>query len=101
MHRSTQEIGLAYLTKVLKLEKNSPILQGIAKNFEAYVTDFIEKEDLSKLRLLISHCETFLSHKHLLTKGTRDSISSALGGVYLSLGNYEKTKELLDNHKNG
>jgi len=96
MHRSTQEIGLAYLTKVLKLEKNSPILQGIAKNFEAYVTDFIEKEDLSKLRLLISHCETFLSHKHLLTKGTRDSISSALGGVYLSLGNYEKTKELLE-----
>lgn len=96
MHRSTQEISLTYLRKILNLEKNNQLFQQIFKVLENYIAELIEKEDLSKLRVLISHCEMFLSHDNLLTQEMRRSIAGELGGIYLYLGNYLKAKQLLE-----
>ena len=95
MHQSTQEISLAYLTKILNSEKNKQF-KLISKVLEKYITHQIEREDLPKLRLLLNHCEMFLSHPNLLTEAERRSITSELGGIYLYLGNYEKAKKLLE-----
>ncbi|MBA3814703.1 MAG: tetratricopeptide repeat protein [Alphaproteobacteria bacterium] len=96
IHRSTQEIILNYLIKLLDLENNHDSLQMIAKSLEKYTVERIEKEDLLKLRLLVRHCEMFLSHRNLLTKKMKSSLIVELGGIYLSLGNYEKAKQLLE-----
>lgn len=96
IHRSTQEISLRYLMERLKLKPNHPLVQLIAQNLENYVAQLIEREDLSQLRLLVNHCEMFLSHNSLLTEELRGSLLGDLGGMYLYLGNYLKAKHFLE-----
>jgi tetratricopeptide (TPR) repeat protein len=72
------------------------LIQRIAQNLESYVRQLMEKEDLLQLRILTSHCEMFLNHPQLLTKAIKDSLLSDLGGMYLSLGNYTKAKQVLN-----
>jgi tetratricopeptide (TPR) repeat protein len=95
IHRSTQEISLAYLTERLDLKPNSQLIQRITQNLETYVKQLIEKEDLLRLQLLTNHCETFLSHHILLTEEEEGSLSVELGGMYLSLGKYAQAKQIL------
>lgn len=73
IHRSTQEISLAHLRERLNLKSNSPITQRIAQNLEKYIKQAMEKEDLSKLRLLTNHCEMLLSHHQFLTEEQKSS----------------------------
>lgn len=94
IHRSTQEISLAYLTERLNLKLNKQLVQRITQNLENYVKSFMEKEDLSHLRLLTNHCEMLLSH-HLLLTEEEGSLSIELGGMYLSLGKYAQAKQIL------
>lgn len=96
MHRSTQEISLAYLRRILNLEKNHRVFEPIARSLEKYMVQIVEREDLSKLKLIVNHCEAFLSHKNLLSKEIKSAIRGELGGIYLYLGNYEKAKGLLE-----
>ncbi|MBP9776873.1 MAG: tetratricopeptide repeat protein [Alphaproteobacteria bacterium] len=96
IHRSTQEISLAHLREKLDLKPGNPLIQRIAQNLESYVKQLMEKEDLLQLRILTSHCEMFLNHPQLLTKAIKDSLLSDLGGMYLSLGNYTKAKQVLN-----
>jgi tetratricopeptide (TPR) repeat protein len=97
IHRSTQDISLAHLRKRLALKFDNPLIQRIAQNLESYVKQLMEKEDLSQLRLLTTHYEAFLNHPQLLTEEMKGSLLSDLGGMYLSLGNYTKAKQLLKN----
>ena len=108
IHRSTQEISLAHLMEKLNLKPNHPWVQLIVKNLESYINQLIEKEDLSQLRVLVSHCEMFLSHHQLLTEELRASLFGELGGIHTYLGDYGKAKQFLedglklhhDDHKN-
>lgn len=96
IHRSTQEISLAHLMERLNLKPNHPWVRLIAKNLESYINQLIEKEDLSQLRLLVSHCETFLSHYQLLTEELRASLFGELGRIHVYLGDYLKAKQFLE-----
>lgn len=96
MHRNTQEICLAYLKKTLGLKENKQPLHRMSKDLEDHIAAFIEKEDLVKLRLLLNHCNKFLTHEALLTKDVKDSLKNELGGIYLYLGNYLEAKKLLE-----
>jgi len=98
IHRSTQEIILAYLTKTLDLERNFQFLQSITNTLEKYITDAIENEDCSKTMFLINHFEKFLTHKNLLTHNMMGAIKGELGCAYYYLGNLLKAKELLEEH---
>lgn len=99
IHRSTQEITLAYFIDLLNLEieKNSLILQPIVDALENFITDAVEEEDLLKMRRLVVHCEKILSHKSLLSDSIKGSIQSKLGVIYSYLtGNFIKAREYLE-----
>ncbi|OJW47106.1 MAG: hypothetical protein BGO67_10375 [Alphaproteobacteria bacterium 41-28] len=94
IHRSTQEISLAYLTKTLNLKKNPQSLQSIVRSLENYIDDILNKDDCLKLKFLVSHCEIFLSHM-ILKETSKSSISRKLGYLYYSLGYYNKAISIL------
>lgn len=96
IHRSTQAIALAYLEKLLQSEKNNQSIENIGKAFKSYIVEAIDKEDFTKMNLLIKHCEMFLSHPKLLTELLIASIGDELGSVYRDLGNYDKAKQLFE-----
>lgn len=96
LHRSTQDISLSYLIKTLNLEKNNQVFQHISEGLENYIDEIVEREDLSKLRLLVSHCEAFLNHSELLNVSVKYIINAELGSIYYFLGHYEKGKQLLE-----
>lgn len=96
IHRSTQEISLAYLTKTLQLKKDSPLLQIISHSLESYIERLIDKEDFTRMKLLVSHGVSFLSHADLLNDSLTNSIGRNLGRFYYHMGNYSKAKEILE-----
>jgi len=95
IHRSTQEICLAYLTEFLKLNKEDPRLKGITNAFDDYLDQTIEQEDFSKMKVLAQHGEKFLSHQDLLTDFSRGLLESKLGSIYYFTNN-NQIKEVSD-----
>jgi hypothetical protein len=93
MHRSLQELGLAYLVKAFNLKKNHPLLASIAKVFESYIESVTAKEDVIRIRLLASHCEAFLSHSNLLTDAIIGAIEGDLGVIYYYLGDSPRARQ--------
>jgi tetratricopeptide (TPR) repeat protein/DNA-binding CsgD family transcriptional regulator len=96
IHRSTQAIALVYLTKLLGSEKNRRVIKEIEATLKSYVAEALEKEDFTRMTLLIKHCEVFLTHSHLLTDLVIASIKSELGSLYRAIGHYEKAKQLIE-----
>jgi tetratricopeptide (TPR) repeat protein/DNA-binding CsgD family transcriptional regulator len=101
IHRSTQEVILGYLTKTLSLQKDSHVLRDIFDTFETYIAKAIDKEDCLKLKSLLSHCERFLSHKNLLPDTIKSSVEGELGYIYSYLGNYKKSREIIEGSLKG
>jgi tetratricopeptide (TPR) repeat protein len=96
IHGKIQEISLSYLVKILDLSNSSPLLRSIATTLEDYIVDATDKEDFSRMNLLVAHCETFLNHDNLLNEEMKSSIGGALGCVYYYLRHNLKTKQLLE-----
>lgn len=96
IHRSTQELSLAYLKKLLSLEKNSNFLLLLAHTLESYIADAIDKEDFLKMKLLVTHCETFLSHHDVLGDKITGPVNGALGCIYYYLSHNIKAKQHLE-----
>ncbi|OJW50154.1 MAG: hypothetical protein BGO67_02160 [Alphaproteobacteria bacterium 41-28] len=96
IHRSTRAIALTYLTKLLDTEKNKHFIEPIGAVFKDYIAEVIDKEDFTKMNLLIRHSEMFLSHSNLLTDFVIAPIDGELGSVYRDLGKHEKAKQLFE-----
>lgn len=96
IHRSTQAIIRAYLTKKIELEKDSQLLEKISASLEKYIADAIDAQDILTMKLFLSHCEVFLSQTHLLNDVMRSSVATELGGLYFYLGHYKKAKKILE-----
>ena len=96
IHRNTKEISLGYLVKALALSSSSPLLRSIATMLEDYIVDAIDKEDFSRMKVLVPHCETFLNHDHLITEVVKSSIGGALGCIYYYLRHNHNAKQLLE-----
>ncbi len=101
MHRSAQQVSLIYLTKELGLEKDVLLINSFSRTLESYVTyiieNFVEQDGFSKMKSLVCHYETFLSHKNLLTEDAKESVECDLGFIYFYLGYYAKAKQKLEN----
>ena len=95
LHRSTQEISLAYLLKTLDLEKNKLLLDPALDILESYLISVIEKEDLTRLKLIITHGEKVLNLNNLLTYKRSGSLGSKIGSIYYCLSDYKKAEEIL------
>src|SRR3989338_8750287 len=96
LHRSTQSIALNYLTKLLDLKKDTKIIQSISNTLDTYIIKAIRHENLPAMKLLLHHCETFLTHPHVLDNTMKGSIGTDLGSIYLALGDYTKAKLSLE-----
>jgi len=96
IHRSTQAIILAYLAEMLKLEKNNALAQQITHSFRKYIFEAAKNEEMSKMKLLVSHCEKFLTRADLLHEENWILIADELGWIYFYLGNYSKAIQMLE-----
>lgn len=82
IHRSTQDIGLAYLTDSLKINKDSPLVIKMAGLLDDYLDEALEQEEIPKMRIMASHLEKFLSYKSLLPNLLVGLLEGKLGCVY-------------------
>ncbi|MBN9412958.1 MAG: tetratricopeptide repeat protein [Candidatus Paracaedimonas acanthamoebae] len=96
IHRSVQEISLAYLVNDLDFKKEKDLLQKISNTLKNYISGLIDKEDFTKMILLINHYKAFLNHNKLLTPSIKGTIQSELGCMYIYLNYYKKAKEFLE-----
>ncbi|MCI5057761.1 MAG: tetratricopeptide repeat protein [Flavobacteriales bacterium] len=96
IHRSTQEISLTYLTKILDLKNNQGVLHEITNVLKKNMADVGDKFDYSRMKFLRSHGEKFLSHSDLLSNASKAAVASELGTVHLYLSNFEKAQFLLE-----
>jgi tetratricopeptide (TPR) repeat protein len=96
IHRATQEISLNYLVKTLNLPNDIPLLDSMITTLEDYIVDATDKEDFSRMKLLVAHCETLLTHDHLLTETMKSSIGGALGCIYYYLRHNIQARKLLE-----
>ncbi|OJW52300.1 MAG: hypothetical protein BGO67_10640 [Alphaproteobacteria bacterium 41-28] len=91
IHKSTQEICLHYLLKVLNSKKNEHLISSIANSLQDYMTTIVDEEDIPRMMNLVTHCEFFLSHHNLLSSEIKELITGELICIYFYLGNYKKT----------
>jgi tetratricopeptide (TPR) repeat protein len=95
IHRSTQAITLMYLSDVLNLKENRKSLFPIVTTLESYMANIVAKIDVSKMKIIVSHCNAMLIHDFMLTQVVKGSINSILGEVYSYLGDYVKAENFL------
>lgn len=96
MHQSTQEISLEYLKRLLTLTPHDKLLQNVFNIFESYIEEVINAEDLSRIKLLLKHCEALLRHQDLLNSTVKGAVEAKLGYIYYYLNDYNKAKEFLE-----
>ncbi|MBY0272620.1 MAG: tetratricopeptide repeat protein [Alphaproteobacteria bacterium] len=96
IHRSTQKICLSYLVNLLNLEKDTTSIQLLSKTLESYISNAIDRDEYSVMELLVSHCEKFLSHSHILPNSIKGAITGELGAINYNLGKDLKAKQLLE-----
>ena len=96
LHRSTQSIMSALLIRTLNMKKTQKSLQLITNSLEAYIMDIIESEDFFKMKYLVTHCERFLTHSHILPNFVEGCIGGKLGSIYYYQGLLIKAKEVIE-----
>src|SRR5690606_30521575 len=72
------------------------LLNAIAATVENDISDAVDKEDFSRMKLLVTHGETLLAHDVLLEEATKSSLKGALGCIYYYLKHYPKIKQFLE-----
>lgn len=97
IHRSTQAISLAYLTQKFDLTHHrKELINKIGKVFWAYISDLVDQENSSKIRLMLAHSKMLLSHDILISEEIKILVETAIGYIYYYLGFDIKSKEHLE-----
>lgn len=95
MHRSTQDITFSYLAKILKLDKEAPLLEKIVYTLNDYLDQVIEREDFEKMQIMAQHLEKALHYSNLLTDFSKGLLESKLGVLYYYI-NDDKSRQFLE-----
>jgi len=96
IHRSTQEISLDYLLKILDVDRKNNSLEEITNTLESFISVIKGNEDIPKMKILINHYDAFLSHDKVLSPIMRSTIGAELGFVYFYFARYLEGKKLLE-----
>ncbi len=94
LHRSTQQMGLEFLLNDLKLEDKDNLIQKVDTSFEKYLASVTNEENMSKMKILLNHCEKFLSHS-TVNDSIKAYIGIELGTIYYLLLDYVKARSIL------
>lgn len=95
IHRSTQEMLLHYLTKLLKDKEKSALTEKIVHSIDTYATDLADKGDLSRMVIIKNHLEKMLTNAHLITNQMKNLLKGDLGYIHYYLGHYLEAEKLL------
>lgn len=98
IHRSTQEISLEYLARILQLKTNDTLINSLVTAMESYIDKIIEEENATLIQIMIKHCKKVLSYSYLLSANTIYSLKSKLGNMYYysNAGSYAEAKNILE-----
>lgn len=95
IHRSFQSIAKSFLTKKINYEVYKCLIGDISKYLNNFSNKTIEEEDVEVMKILVQHYESFFKQKDLLSIQSICSLASDLGLIFYSLGEYEKSKDIL------
>lgn len=93
LHRSTQDICRSYLMHTLHLSEKHHMVGEISTTLESYMNMLINEQNGNVVKIMIPHCESFLTHQ--ITQPAWDAIKIVLGGAYYESGNDTKSIPLL------
>ena len=96
IHKSTQGISLAYLSKLLHLDEDKALIQSLMNTLESYAEKIITEEDFAKMKSLALNCKAFLKHGVLKEDRFHGPIKAKLGVIYFNLGDYLESKKNLE-----
>jgi tetratricopeptide (TPR) repeat protein/DNA-binding CsgD family transcriptional regulator len=96
IHRSTQAVMLASLTKNLNLRKNGLMIKRLCQFLENQITLSLESENTFWIKSFVKHLEAFLSRKNFLNDIDNIYIKGSLGCLYFYLGEYKRSKNLIE-----
>lgn len=96
IHRSTQDIALAYLAREMKLDKGSPLLKDIFHVLDNYMDKALEEEDFLRMKVSASHAEMFVKHTDLLPGFITGLIESKLGCMYYFLNDQARAQKTIE-----
>ncbi len=94
IHRSTQEIILAYLNENLQASEQQVFykLADAIKNYAEYV---MYRYNIPDMRILEEHGRSFLGHRKLFSQYVSGIVEGELGRIYFYFGDYSKAEEFL------
>jgi len=93
-HRSTQLISLVYLKK--DREKDLKVLHLMSEVLSDYIGEATDAEDFLRMRPLVLHIQAYLKNNDLLDQSMKSIMRGGLGSIYMRLGHYDKSINLLD-----
>lgn len=88
MHRAIQASIFDYLNKNLDKEILTNHLTNISKILKSRISQLLDTQEVSKIKILFNQSRSFLEHESLLTQYTKCSLGAALGEAYDYLGYY-------------
>ncbi|NRB11519.1 MAG: tetratricopeptide repeat protein, partial [Rickettsiaceae bacterium] len=97
LHRSMQQISLAYLSKIFEPEEFQTIIKKVADLLTKYSYRVFEQNQDQAVNNIITHLKAFLSHKELLPELAYANISLVTGSYYSVMNDNEKAKMYLEN----
>ncbi len=90
IHRSTQEMMLAYLIRKLNLTRNEQRVQKLFETLENLIDSSVKQEYFPGIRSLISHIEALLKQRLFLNEEQKAYLKCELAGFYILLSDYAK-----------
>ena len=95
LHGSMQSLALTYLTKKFNLEKDKKELDKIVSVFGRYIYKVAEQEEKPILKVILPHCEFFISKSELLSESAKNNLKISLGSLQCLLIQYDTAQKLL------
>jgi tetratricopeptide (TPR) repeat protein/DNA-binding CsgD family transcriptional regulator len=96
IHRTTQQIILSQLVKLLNLEKDNQLFHSLAATLGGYLAKVTDSGDFPKMKILANHSMAFLSHDSLLDNKIKGYVESELGRLYYYFDHYKRAEQLLE-----
>lgn len=91
IHRSTQELLLAFLTKKLGADKTHQLSRDLWPSLKSYLLWINRNSDFFRMKMFISHGDSILAHEKSLDKNIAADLYHATGRIHQLLGHYKKT----------
>jgi tetratricopeptide (TPR) repeat protein/DNA-binding CsgD family transcriptional regulator len=96
IHRSTQELLFAFLTKKLGTDKIHQLSRNLWPSLKPYLLSINKNSDFFRMKMFVSHGDSILDHEKFLDKHVAAELYHITGRMHQLLGHYQKTFSFFD-----